>query len=719
VKLFSVIDVDCSDSTYCFGVIGNGSAFCVRKRCTVKTHSTVKMSFAGRNESFVFIRRNVHGSAFSEPKLAASKVPADVMSEWESQNLSVTDWSTEFQAIDGTSELLTSAQEIQNESDFLVESQLLRTPGKRKKDSLSGEEFEGPLPSWPNPKYHRTLPEDPQELEELVNEGVRKGVLSNAVCKIETHIVGMSFALEDTAALHHDQLVTLEDNLEVMIGVIQTLKSRVGSSVDIGDRYLAPTLWGSTAFIADDLTRLSDELTSMSQNIISPMKETLEVLSATDVLVYASKMEKVVQTVKILLSRVESINESLKEVKTDLVLVRTEQGMRFLTPGIPPQDSTDELMDFIIADKTATRVFFGPEVSVVSPSKSQQHSREDLKEEDTDVMPILNKLIDDVKSLQAGKHNSAIKFGGLGISDLADCQAWCDKHFDGYQYGLIMDPLLMLDRMQGEDEVWSTILKDMDLQDKMNIRSGAETSALNAMRYSRPRLFHTGRPSVLTTQNKSRLSQIPTHAAWNPGGHGVMDQTREKMNVLELCIADDISNTFDVESTAHWIASKCLTASVSFLNQELFACVESIYKRLFNFSKFTTEQAWSLTTQVQDRILADLYMPKDNVVHSLVTKNTRVTCAQVMLAAFKTHDIMGVYVAHKFENHPSVSTEYVKFLATNSGSDKVVKMGETLESVKEDAKAAGKKADIASSKCSDLVKEVNALIAKVKALEKK
>jgi hypothetical protein len=76
------------------------------------------MSFAGREGSFVFICRNVHGSVFTEPKLASSKIPSDVMSEWESQTLSVTDWSTEFQAIDGTSELLTSAQEIQTKSDF-------------------------------------------------------------------------------------------------------------------------------------------------------------------------------------------------------------------------------------------------------------------------------------------------------------------------------------------------------------------------------------------------------------------------------------------------------------------------------------------------------------------------------------------------------------------------------------------------------------------------
>ena len=30
-KLFSVIGIDCSDVLYCFGVIGNGSAFCIKK----------------------------------------------------------------------------------------------------------------------------------------------------------------------------------------------------------------------------------------------------------------------------------------------------------------------------------------------------------------------------------------------------------------------------------------------------------------------------------------------------------------------------------------------------------------------------------------------------------------------------------------------------------------------------------------------------------------
>ena len=74
VKLFSVIGLDCSDMTFCFGVIDNGSAFCIKKKCNIRTHTSVKMSFAGQDSSCVFIRRNIPGSVFSEPKLNLSKI---------------------------------------------------------------------------------------------------------------------------------------------------------------------------------------------------------------------------------------------------------------------------------------------------------------------------------------------------------------------------------------------------------------------------------------------------------------------------------------------------------------------------------------------------------------------------------------------------------------------------------------------------------------------
>jgi hypothetical protein len=255
----------------------------------------------------------------------------------------------------------------------------------------------------------------------------------------------------------------------------------------------------------------------------------------------------------------------------------------------------------------------------------------------------------------------------------------------------------------------------------MKIDSGNEAAALSALKYQRPIIFHKGRPTMVSVQNKSRLNLLASHLDWNPGGEGIMDFCVTKLNALELAIASEIGETFEVETKARWICTKCLGASVKFLTQ-MFGCVEVIYKKLLNFSKFTTEQAWSLTTQVLDRILADLFLPRENISQSLKTRNTPTTCAQIMFAAFKTHDVMASYIDHKFENHPSVSTEYVKFLATNSGSEKVVKLQEAVEAVKgkassDEVKAAAKKSDVVASKYAHLVKEVAVLTRRIKVME--
>ena len=464
------------------------------------------------------------------------------------------------------------------------------------------------------------------------------------------------------------------------------------------------------------------------------MQKSVDSLIASDKLndVRRGRMVTAVQTLD---ARITAVNESIQETKADLILVRTER-VDFTERSGPPQDVCDHIMDHIIGDSNlGTQQTQGgnrgeiSSASVVSPSKSDSGViDEEQIARDAEFKSILDKLVEDVKLLQVARNSSAVKFGNLGISNLRDCTKWINENFNEYQYGLIIDPLIMLDRIHVEDIAPAnerSVLAIMELQRKMNIRSANETAVLDSLRFSRPRVFHTGRPSLVGVQNVSRLNVLPTHLIWNPGGDGVMDRTMEKMNILEAALSAEIPNTFKKESMAHWIATKCLSATVSFLNQ-LFASVETIYKRLHNFSKFTTAQAWSLTTQVLDRILADLFLPKDNLLSSLLTDNTPVTCAQVMFASFRMHDIMAVYVTHKFENHPSVSTEYVKFLATNSGSEKVTQVAEALAEMKLDmknstaeAKAAAKKADIATSRLSDLSTKVTKLEGTVESLVRK
>jgi hypothetical protein len=82
------------------------------------------------------------------------------------------------------------------------------------------------------------------------------------------------------------------------------------------------------------------------------------------------------------------------------------------------------------------------------------------------------------------------------------------------------------------------------------------------------------------------------------------------MNVLQPHIRDDIDYEFgknpERDSKAQMIATLSLAASVTFITQ-LLNYVDTLYEKLHIYSKFTSETAWSLSMQVLDRILADLY----------------------------------------------------------------------------------------------------------------
>ena len=154
--------------------------------------------------------------------------------------------------------------------------------------------------------------------------------------------------------------------------------------------------------------------------------------------------------------------------------------------------------------------------------------------------------------------------------------------------------------------------------------------------------------------------------------------------------------------------------------------IDTIYEKLHTHSKFSADQAWSLTTQILDRVCEDLYAPKEGVAAAMTVEDPASICSHMLWSCFRTHDVMTTYMDHNFENHPAISAEYVKFLATNSGYDKVEKMELTVAAMKENvtkaldaADKASKRADLLTDKFSAANKEVEAMKKKIQALENK
>jgi hypothetical protein len=214
------------------------------------------------------------------------------------------------------------------------------------------------------------------------------------------------------------------------------------------------------------------------------------------------------------------------------------------------------------------------------------------------------------------------------------------------------------------------------------------------------------------------------HSDWKSrGGGGVRDHILKKINTVYTFISQDINSSFMGLAEAHRLATLCLTTSFAAVTQ-LVSSVDAIYDKLHEQSKFASDAAWSLTMQILDKVCEELFAPKDNVMQSMTLGDPESVCAHVMFASFRSLDIMVGYTDHQIEEQLSVSTEYIRFLATNSGSKKVEKMAELSEKLRVDLKQsivdcgkAAAKADTASTKVSSLTTELAAAICRIKTLE--
>ena len=329
-------------------------------------------------------------------------------------------------------------------------------------------------------------------------------------------------------------------------------------------------------------------------------------------------------------------------------------------------------------------------------------------------------------SLKTAGDGSAVKIANLGFKSIEEVSEWTRANFKGNRYGLIMDPLLLLDCICGEAPADKT-LKAIQLRINLKLTTGGEGSVIESLSNARPRLFHSGLPTMTYTRNESRLNKLKKHSDWESlAGGGVREHIVNRLNELNLSISQDIDTAFGRSAenqTARYVAMVCLTASVTAVTG-LVGAVDAIYKKLYRESKFSSESAWCLTMQILDKICEELYVPKARVLLSATLDNTESMCDHILWAAFKSLDVMGVYVAHHFQNHPSVSTEFIRFLATNSGSEKIDQLVEQNAALKEcvtkalnDAKAASQKADTATNKVADLVRELATITRRVKALE--
>ncbi|KAI2498171.1 hypothetical protein MHU86_16314 [Fragilaria crotonensis] len=591
------------------------------------------------------------------------------------------EWSKEFQAVDCGTESMASSEDVKEATEFIDKADLFRTPSKRKRDPKDVGPFGE---DWEFLNHERMLPIDADVLDQTIRTGITKEFLTKTLATVETSMVTMGGALEDVARVTLERFVANERDAMLMAGAIQSLKTNLGAPMAVIDvKFESPTLWGTTSFIVDEVNRVGESLAGLEADILPFKISVNEFIESHDPTEAKHKADRFLEILTMVMQKMKQISPEFEAMKASIGGLLEEKRtwekrldeMEFGLSGRLKKarfdqragDSVDDLMKMMSDNSMHTQNEQHDRYSTPPGGTGdgfEKGGSDGLRQE---MERRLDMFDVELRVLKTAGDGNAVKFGGLGFRSVNECHEWAVKNFPGNRYGLIMDPLLMLDRICGADDIHasaSNTWKTMESRIKLKITTGAEAAALEALNNLQPRIFHKGRPAMMYLRNTSRLSKLMKQTDWKSGGGGVREHIVKQMNILHSSVTQDINHALGGRvhlSQAHLIATHSLTATVTSITQ-LVGAIDAIYEKLHVQSKFSSDAAWCLTMQILDKVCEELFVPKDGVMQAMTLGDPESICAHVLYASFRSQDIMAGYVEHQFENHPSVSTEFIRFL---------------------------------------------------------
>jgi hypothetical protein len=121
-----------------------------------------------------------------------------------------------------------------------------------------------------------------------------------------------------------------------------------------------------------------------------------------------------------------------------------------------------------------------------------------------------------------------------------------------------------------------------------------------------------------------------------------------------------------------------LSKSLQFTDK-MFDYLSHTNRDLTERSGFPLSDAWLLATEIVARIFKSLNSALSDVRDILAKSSPLRNTARVLYAMLRVHDVMDEYLALEIKNHPSISSEYVKFLSAHSAYKEIQVLKKKLE----------------------------------------
>ena len=691
-------------SGMCLSYIGSGASFCLRNNCSTN-HGTFigpggEPSFVPPSGGVLAILKNAN-VAFSSPTLRLSSVEEDVVIAWEGMTNSMEEWQSSFQASNQGKDLVMSIEDIKVEAKASRGFDTFQTPAKKIKRVVIAET---------NPGFEEYKPVF-ESLEErsLYKQVATPSTVADSVFDMDRSLNKLSkgvakMFLEGTLGTRETE-ATADRSFRMAKG----LEGLVGSSSEMGDSdWVCPTVWGTLATIGAEVTAIKDQKPipppppPPPAPDMGPFKAEIKASQAK----LATSMTKLGSFSRLFAkTMLQRVSAAETEIKRLLMQVRPT----------PAAETFGDELDGLLAAAGSSQKSPPPASSF---SSSAQDRLSELEDKLDKVLASNEDLELRLARILAESEVDAVKFAGLGLRSVDEVAAWVAINFPQRAYGLMIDAYLLFDLIADDGPATQKdLMTEMKRRNDLDIGMEAEGQALTAFLSEVPRLFHTNSTSLqLSGDNVSFFSEVPNHKAWANAG-GLKKTIEKRLAKLKTSLREVLASELAPGSLAYVVAVEALAKTISWIGASTTYLDNTYYEHLHVQVGFTSARAWALTTQLGYRIFSDLHSVRVGTMKAMGSKPESI-CPAILWSAFRTHDKMAGFEDANFENHPSIASEFVKFLATNTGIEGMAVLQEEVASLKSKLKETEKQATLAFGKADKASSVADAAKKAVETLSK-
>ena len=336
-----------------------------------------------------------------------------------------------------------------------------------------------------------------------------------------------------------------------------------------------------------------------------------------------------------------------------------------------------------------------------------------------DILDLQRSVSNMLKSPSNGV-DEAVTIGGFTFNNDQDVLVWMEKFLGPrFNFGAFLDVYGLLARFvtrKGDD-----MAKAMEARAKVFLTASEEVT-LETFRQPLPIIFGKCTDGSALMAGGGQASMLPglkTEDAWLKSDHSsgikvsIEDQCDNVMEQMHRLIGEQLGS---LDTRAISLATTMLAQSMSFIH-ELCNYITVTLAEL-RASGFQSKDNWYLLTKLLFRIFAiDFNKVRSVVIEGLDVDKQDKEGARKQLAkralwgVIQTHGKMREYLKVGFKNHPSISSEYVRFLIQKASVGRVEKLEtqcaslrDRVQGVEETARSALRKGETALNRADEAKK---------------